>query len=61
MTNPKQNGLAPGQGQPVKSLYKTAAEIIAACARLVCSAGALPLATVVLMLQAVLMRLGGVL
>jgi len=59
MTDPKQNGLAPGQGQPVKSLYKTAAEIIAACARLACLGGALPLATVALLTQAVLMRLWG--
>ena len=48
-----------GVGQIVKTILKTAAEIIAACARLACLGGALPLATVALLTQAVLMRLWG--
>ena len=59
MKNPMKNGFEVGRFKPV-TLLNSATQIIATCARLLCTAGALPLATVATLAQPVLMRFGGI-
>ncbi len=58
---PKQNGPAPREGQPVKSLTNHASYFIAACARIASAGGTFTPTVAAIALQTVLMRFGGIL